>query len=210
MCVIVSAFLNNTNIYRAIQLLGRLWWQLRDFMVCHAVLLCGLSSFICFVRKTDESKMATIAVGGVFSVFAAVARFVIAFVTAKILGNPVGAGFFYGNNIIFNVLATILIFMFFLTIKIESQRACKAINAIAKSSFAVYLIHENPFVRPYLEELIPRLYDFHSVWLPAQFFAIVLMIWGTCTLVDYIRQFIFIPLGKRNWLVSLDDKVNSL
>ena len=148
--------------------------------------------------------------GGVFSLFAAAARFVIAFATAKILGSPIGAGFFYGNNIIFNVIATILVFMFFLTVKIENQASCKAINTIAKSSFAVYLIHENPFIKPYLEEIIPRFYDFNSIWLPVQFFAIVLLIWGICTLADFIRQFIFTPLSKREWLMAFDNKINSL
>lgn len=59
--------------------------------------------------------------GLVFMMFAAIARFVIAFTTAHLLGHAVGAGFFYGNNVIFNVVGTLLIFMYFTIIKIENN-----------------------------------------------------------------------------------------
>ena len=148
--------------------------------------------------------------GLVFVMFAAIARFVIAFTTAHLLGHAVGAGFFYGNNVLFNVAGTILIFLYFLNIRIENALLCSIINSIAKSSFAVYLIHENPFVRIYLEEIIPHYYNFASVLFPIQFMSIMLSIWLLCTIVDYGRRYIFLPLANINVLAKYDNFINNM
>jgi hypothetical protein len=154
-------------------------------------------------------KYRILVLGICLSLVAAFARFSIAFVTAKIWGYAIGAGFFYGNNIIFNVLSTLLIFLFFLTIKIQNTTICAIINTIAKSSFAVYLIHESPWARVYLEGIIPLYYDISSPYLPFQFMAITLVIWGICTVIDYLRQLIFIPISKRANFTKIDQLIRS-
>lgn len=140
--------------------------------------------------------------------FAAIARFVIAFTTANLFGHAVGAGFFYGNNVFFNVVGTMLIFMYFLVLKINNNMFSKIINSLAKSSFAVYLIHENPFIRTYLEQCIPNYYDFASIWFPVQFIFIMMSIWTICTIADYFRRYLFLPLTKRTMLYRFDNYIN--
>lgn len=146
--------------------------------------------------------------GLVFMMFAAIARFVIAFTTAHLLGHAVGAGFFYGNNVIFNVVGTLLVFMYFTVVKIENNTLIKVVNSLAKSSFAVYLIHENPFIRPYLEQYIPNYYDFSSVWFPLQFISIMTFIWIVCTFIDYGRRCIFQFFEKMPMHTRMDDVIN--
>lgn len=81
-------------------------------------------------------------------------------------------------------------------------------NSLAKSSFAVYLIHENPFIRPYLEKYIPDYYDFSSVWFPLQFISIMILIWTVCTFIDYGRRYIFRYLEKMSMHTRIDDVIN--
>lgn len=148
--------------------------------------------------------------GGIMILFAAIARFVIAFTTAHLFGHAVGAGFFYGNNVFFNVVGTMLIFMYFLVLKINNNMFSEIINSLAKSSFAVYLIHENPFIRTYLEQCIPNYYDFASIWFPVQFIFIMMSIWTICTIADYFRRYLFLPLTKRTMLYRFDNYINNM
>lgn len=183
---------------------------------------CGLLWFITlyycasYVRlyvKEDfllSNKKKLLFLGGGMILFAAIARFVIAFATAHLLGHAIGAGFFYGNNVIFNVVGTICIFLYFLVLKIKNNVFSIVINSLAKSSFAVYLIHENPFIRTYLEQCIPNHYDFSSIWFPLQFICIMISIWTICTVLDYCRRFLFLPLAKKTMFYKFDNCVNDI
>lgn len=183
---------------------------------------CGLVWFIvlyycsAYIRlyipkeKICSNKYKYLVIGIILASFAAIARFIIAFITAKIFGRAIGAGYFYGNNVIFNVIATYMIFAFFSSIKFHNASICNVINILAKSSFGVYLIHESPIARKYLEIIVPEFYDLTSLLLPLQFLLIVLAIWGICTLIDFVRQILFKPLNNINYFPKLDQFVNSI
>lgn len=157
----------------------------------------------------QKKKITLLIFGLFFSVFAALSRFVIVLGSYHLIGHAVGGGFFYGNNIIFNVIGTITIFLFFLLIKINNIHVSLVINALAKSSFAVYLIHENPFISPILTEYAPHYISTNSIWFPAQFLYVLFSIWFACTVIDFVRQCFFKPLSKVN-LSYFDKQINSL
>lgn len=69
------------------------------------------------------------------------------------LGVPVKARSFYGfymYNSPTILLASIALFIFFLNLKINSDKIKNLIQYIAPSTFGVYLIHEHPFIRSQL------------------------------------------------------------
>lgn len=64
------------------------------------------------------------------SIMPEILRMLIIVSTQVIVGHPMGGGFFYGNNMLFPTIATVLLFMYFLTVKISN----KTINKIILST----------------------------------------------------------------------------
>lgn len=92
----------------------------------------------------------------------------------------------FAYNSPFVLLSTVSMFMFFLSLKIQSA----FINKIAKSAFAVYLIHKNPLIfGNVIKPLSILMWSGSS--LPAfTLFAIgfVLAIYAACAIVDIVRR----------------------
>lgn len=98
--------------------------------------------------------------------------------------------FLYKYNSPFLILLSVLIFLLFLGIKMEST----IINYLAASSFSIYLIHEHPlfrefaYVRPF-RQLMASGIDGFSLLGIVILFAIILSL--TCMMIDKIRVYLF-------------------
>ena len=77
------------------------------------------------------------------------------------------------------------------------ERKNKIINLIASSTFGVYLIHDNPYIRNYIwKELFKVSSYINSPYLFLYSILITFSIFIVCTLIDLIRYLISILLGE--------------
>ena len=113
----------------------------------------------------------------VITLFLAVA----ATVGIRLVGSPLKL-LRYDNPL--EIVASVCFLLGFLHIKLQSRR----INALAKSCFAVYIIHFNPFVFPFFRMGVERIAkSYHSVFFLLMMFVFLLVVFLTCSLIDAIR-----------------------
>ena len=119
-------------------------------------------------------------------------KVVIAIATQKMTGSVVGSSLFYMNNSIIIVASSIFTFLAFLSMEIKSPTANRVINYIAPSTLAVYLIHDNTYIRPLVWN-----YSI-SAWggtdgYPSITYVILLTlaIFASCIIIDLIRRWLF-------------------
>lgn len=81
---------------------------------------------------------------------------------------------------------------------------------MASSSFAVYLIHDNVYIREMLKDVIPQFIQTNSSWFILQYVFVVFVIWLIATLIDFIRQNLFRPINKYLELRCVDREINKM
>lgn len=146
----------------------------------------------------------------IFLLLPFISRIVIAFGTELILGRVVGAGLFFSNNSILVVPATVLFFLFFLTIEIKSERIKRIISFLSAGSFAVYLLHDNPNISGYIWGLIVNNIHLNDARLIIEFGGIVVSIYLVCALLDYFRRLAFKKINNMPFGTEIDKKINDL
>lgn len=139
------------------------------------------------IEKLKEKKRTVWLLAACFWVLPLLTKVVIANISFKLTGNVVGSSLFYMNNSVIIVASSIFTFLAFCTI--EVNRGGKIINFIASSTLAVYLIHDNNYIRPLLWEKVNGLTD--TDWLMLQTFAITFAIFLICILIDFGRRGLF-------------------
>lgn len=111
--------------------------------------------------------------------------------TPAIFGVPQLTSLFYPNNSITNVIGSIAFFLVFLKISSVKTVISKIISFAAPVSFAAYLIHEHPMLRPVLWGwLKPYAYE-QSVWLLPYMVVCVMGIFLVGCLVEHLRLWLF-------------------
>ena len=96
------------------------------------------------------------------------------------------------------IIASILLLLSFNKLHFH----CKIVNWLAASCFAVYLIHFNPFVLPYIMELMHRLYvQFDGLLYGLMLIIALSLIYLACTLFDQLRILTWTLVQK-----TVDDK----
>ena len=105
------------------------------------------------------------------------------------MGHLVGTPYHY--NHIFNLLASVGLFMFFLQIKLKDGRFSNFVCRIAPYTLGVYLLHEHIYVR----YLWPRWFGAGASWNVGIFLGgaigTVLIVFSIGILVDYLRSIVF-------------------
>ena len=88
----------------------------------------------------------------------------------------------------------------------------RAINWLSKSTFAVYIIHDDPYVRNYIwSQVFHNQYYGMSDLLPLHFVCTVLIIYFSCVSVDKVlRMTLFKLVDKFPLLKTLESKINGL
>lgn len=97
---------------------------------------------------------------------------------------------------------------FFIMIGNHSIQYQPSINMVAGSTLSVYLIHDNPYIRPWLWHTVFRLDSVSSeLWLSAvaKIFVISSLVFIVATLIDLIRRMLFDYAEDHfsRWLASL-------
>ena len=117
------------------------------------------------------------------------------------------ATFLYDYNRLPVVLIALFTFIIFSKLDIGSKRF---INVLSSAMFGVYLIHDHPYVRPFLWKTVfkNRTYAKSNMLIPHSLFAIVTVFVG-CTLIELIRIY---AIEKRctkvtNKLANLIDNI---
>lgn len=87
--------------------------------------------------------------------------------------------------------------LFILVIKLKPF-VNKQINKIASTTFAVYLIHANLLIVPWLWNTVIAGFKFEDSWFVLVYAVIsAVMVFVACCLIDLVRQSIFGGLEKR-------------
>lgn len=86
------------------------------------------------------------------------------------------------------VLASLFVFIAFANLKICNKKISVGAVFIAKHAFAVYLIHENPFVRRLLWEKLQTVMIYDSVWLLPTCIVVLISIFTVCVCVSVLAD----------------------
>ena len=114
----------------------------------------------------------------------------------------------YNNVIVF--IQSVSIFLLFKNINIENKITNKCIMFFSSSTFAVYLIHEQPdFIKILWESIKPYSYlgtkNIYLVWITSVFGIFVCSV-----LIDKVRILIFKLFAKMKWIGVLKDKLDGV
>lgn len=125
------------------------------------------------------------------------------------------ATYFMGGNKIPIAICSISLFLTFKNLNIRSN---KFINTVASTTFGIYLIHENIYVRPFLwQNILKNNEYFNSKYLIFHAIISIFLVFIICSIIDYLRmKLIEIPLLKlidkstisfRKYYISLNKKI---
>lgn len=100
-----------------------------------------------------------------------------------------GAVYFAGQKSFPLLISSIGIFLGFKNLKIKNM---KVINKIASTTLGIYLIHDNFLVREFLWLKFFKVYEhFYDKNLLFYSFKIIFLVFISCMMLDFIRQFLF-------------------
>ena len=107
----------------------------------------------------------------------------------------------------FVILLSLSVFVLFLNIKIKQGLFANIVLNLSKHTFAVYLIHHHAKVYPIMWGLINGTRFLDKWYFPAYMTLVVLCIYMSCTIIDYLRNLVFKPLNKSSYIENLSDKI---
>lgn len=108
----------------------------------------------------------------------------------------------------FQLLGAIGLFVLFANIK---MRPSKWVNRIAATTFGVYLIHDNPLLRPHLWQDVLHTSQFYgSSFLGLHMIVSIAVVFLICSLVDGLRRWIGCALKGVNIFPKLQMKIDNL
>lgn len=119
----------------------------------------------------------------------------------EIFENFVNEALNYENP--FVILQAISFFLFFESLNIKSS---KVINMIASTTLGIYIIHDNKYIEPIIYKLLKinngPIYSTSYIF---YIFLSAIIIFATCMIIDFIRQFLIYVIKKTalyKWLKS--------
>lgn len=161
----------------------------------------------------------------VYAVFAALLIPVSRFIIEILLKTPLskisilddlmwGYSVFYSYSSILVTIASLLLFVAFLNLKIKKEKLSRFLNVTATASFGVYLIHDHLYVRESLWTLIDGISLLNKWYLPLVCIGIVLSVYIICTLIEFLRQLLFLPVYSnqklRSFFIRIDDRLKEI
>lgn len=121
-------------------------------------------------------------------------RFAAYAITPHIFGTIKLSSLFYANNSIMILPASLFLLQFFRGLHIRGAFASKATGFTAPLAFAVYLIHDNPTMRPVLWRWIDHPSRAESPLLIIWVLLTAVCIFAVCCLIEYLRKQLFTHL----------------
>lgn len=161
-----------------------------------------------YIRKYGFKCNAQSALIGyvILSFVTGLARIPLGIVSHRIVGSYVLSGLFFRYNSITVLAASVFLFWNLLNTDIKNKMIQKTISTFAPLTFAVYLIHDNEFVRNILWSTLPmrKLYDSGVIVYLLGLIIFVPLIYFTCCAIEIIRVYIMRKLKFKNILEKLD------
>lgn len=124
-------------------------------------------------------------------------KFIFIYVITTIITTIVGqfAVRAFNYNFIINIIGAIALFEIFKNINIKNN---KIINKLASYTFAVYIIHTNPFILSDLFKLVFKTENFaNSILLPIHLVLTTLCIYMGCVIIETIRKLIMKKIDEK-------------
>lgn len=143
----------------------------------------------------------------IFSFVTGLARIPLGVVSYRIVGSYILSGLFFRYNSITVLVASVFLFWALLNTDIKNKMIQKAISNYAPLTFAVYLIHDNEFVRNILWSTLPmrKLYESGVVAYSLGLIIFVPLIYFACCAIEIIRVYIMRKLNYKNVLEKSDE-----
>lgn len=139
-----------------------------------------------------------------------ISKCIIAKVTIMLTGKVIGSSIFYNNISIIILFSSISTFLLFLTIEIKGCALKKFILFFGKSTFGVYLIHDNNYVRPLLWNYVSKYVGCTAITYFISSVIIIVSIFILCALIDIIRQYLFSVFKLQLLCTFIANKVKKL
>lgn len=112
---------------------------------------------------------------------------------------------------ILNFISMLCFFLYFKEVKIRNERISNIIGKMASSTFAIYLIHNNPNVRPLLWKKVMGTFSFaNSPLLIFHFFISIIGIFLISFIIDLFRKKIFNLCKKTKIVQKIDKKLDEV
>lgn len=122
-----------------------------------------------------------------------------------------GYSVFFVYSSILVTVASVLLFLAFLNLKIKPGKAAKWITTAAGASFGVYLIHDHYYIRETLWSRIDGASWLGKWYLLPACLAVIAGVYLVCTLIELLRQKLFSPIDNspkvRGFFRGLDEKI---
>lgn len=149
----------------------------------------------------------------IFTLLTPISKFILVWLQRTILSNFISTetikileSKIYSYNAIFVFLSSICIFLIFLNHKPKFIK--KFILRISPLTFAVYLIHDNEFLRGILWSYINPIHNIKYIYIHLPL--TVILIFFVCIIIDYIRNLVFNKLINQNKLEYFCDYIENI
>lgn len=119
-----------------------------------------------------------------------------------------GSSVFYNYNSILVYLASVALFITFLNIRIKERKGTELILRLAPLTFAIYLIHDNNFIRSVLWEHINASTYSYEWYFPFFMIGVITGIYIICSLIEKLRSVLFKVINTSVWLDEKCTQIN--
>ena len=134
-------------------------------------------------------------------------RFAAYTITPHIFGSVKLSSLFYSYNSVMVVPACLFLLQFFRGLHIHGKLVSKVIGFVSPLTFAVYLIHDNPTMRPVLWDWIDLPSKAESPLLIVWVLLTAVCVFTVCCMVEVVRKWIFKKLHIAGALNRICDNI---
>lgn len=116
---------------------------------------------------------------------------------------------FYSYNSVLVFTASVALFVMMLNLKVENEKINRVISFFAPTTFGIYLIHDNRFIRNILwEHLNPAQFN-NNVFKFVYWFVVIISIFLICAFLDKLRNKVFNYFYRSSMYLSIQKRLNN-
>lgn len=138
-----------------------------------------------------KSKASNLIIYFIFIFVMLLLKFVKAYLSIRLKGNEIMPFLFYSYNSIFILIASIMLFVFFLKVNIKNEKICRSINVVASLAFGVFLIHSHFALRDKLWIYLGSQNYISSPIMVLHLISCVVLVFTVCAIIEYLRKLLF-------------------
>lgn len=176
------------------------------------IVLYIIAAYIRRYVKIEEIKYRYIVfVYSISVIFLVLSKVFLYIVTARysFISEFVHYEFYYRYNSFLVLLSAVSLLLMFLKIKLNNGLIRKTIQLVTPLTVGVYLIHDNPNIRPIIWDNIFYIGKIRrDVFLLPKVVGIILIVFCGCILIDFIRKMIFNVFERTGWYKNVMQKLD--